>query len=189
MLPLIIEPLSSYRHSSNSARHLGLDAGLAGARGAAQGRPVSAQTPILSVHGVGKRFGAFVALNDVTVAFPAGQLTAIIGPNGAGKSTFFNLNSGAFAPSSGRVVFEGRDITGLAQHQYARMRLHHRPGRHRAQRLGPGAACRPRDRGALLRGLRTPWLMGWLQRLQQRQLHQGIGALRPTAGDALLGPP
>ncbi len=81
---------------------------------------MSAQTPILSVHGVGKRFGAFVALNDVTVAFPAGQLTAIIGPNGAGKSTFFNLISGAFAPSTGQVVFEGRDITGMAQHQFAR---------------------------------------------------------------------
>ena len=80
--------------------------------------------PILAVQGLGKRFGAFVALKDVTVAFPAGQLSAIIGPNGAGKSTFFNVISGAFAPSSGRVVFEGRDITGLAkhqQHQFARI--------------------------------------------------------------------
>ena len=86
----------------------------------AQGRPVSSATPILSVHGVGKHFGAFVALKDVTVSFPAGQLTAIIGPNGAGKSTFFNLISGAFAPSSGQVIFEGRDITGMAQHLFAR---------------------------------------------------------------------
>ena len=77
--------------------------------------------PILAVQGLGKRFGAFVALKDVTVAFPAGQLTAIIGPNGAGKSTFFNLISGAFAPSSGKVLFEGRDITGLPQHQFARI--------------------------------------------------------------------
>ncbi len=77
--------------------------------------------PILSVHGVGKRFGAFVALNDVSVSFPAGQLTAIIGPNGAGKSTFFNVISGAFAPSSGRITFEGRDVTGLAQHEFARI--------------------------------------------------------------------
>ena len=76
---------------------------------------------ILSVHGIGKRFGAFVALHDVSVAFPAGELTAIIGPNGAGKSTFFNVISGAFAPSSGRVTFEGRDVTGLAQHEYARI--------------------------------------------------------------------
>ena len=77
--------------------------------------------PMLEVTGLGKRFGAFVALKNVSVAFPAGQLTAIIGPNGAGKSTFFNLISGAFAPSSGSVRFEGRDITGLAQHQFARI--------------------------------------------------------------------
>jgi len=75
---------------------------------------------ILSVHGVGKRFGAFVALKDISVSFPAGQLTAIIGPNGAGKSTFFNVISGAFPPSEGRVVFEGQDITGRAQHEFAR---------------------------------------------------------------------
>ena len=81
----------------------------------------SAAPPILSVHGLGKRFGAFVALNDVSVSFPAGQLTAIIGPNGAGKSTFFNLISGAFAPSSGRITFEGRNVTGLAQHEFARI--------------------------------------------------------------------
>ncbi len=76
--------------------------------------------PILAVEGVGKRFGAFTALNDVTVAFPAGRLTAIIGPNGAGKSTFFNVISGAFPASSGRVLFEGRDITRLPPHEYAR---------------------------------------------------------------------
>ena len=76
---------------------------------------------IMEVQGVGKRFGAFVALNDVSIAFPAGQLTAIIGPNGAGKSTFFNVISGAFAPSSGRVLFEGRDVTGLPQHAFARI--------------------------------------------------------------------
>ena len=78
-------------------------------------------SPIMEVQGVGKRFGAFVALNDVSIAFPAGQLTAIIGPNGAGKSTFFNVISGAFAPSSGRVLFEGRDVTGLPQHAFARV--------------------------------------------------------------------
>ena len=76
---------------------------------------------MLEVTGLGKRFGAFVALKHVSVAFPAGQLTAIIGPNGAGKSTFFNVISGAFPPSSGTVRFEGRDITGLAQHQFARI--------------------------------------------------------------------
>jgi branched-chain amino acid transport system ATP-binding protein len=78
-------------------------------------------SPILEVSGITQRFGKFVALNNVSVAFPAGKLTAIIGPNGAGKSTFFNVISGAFAPTAGSIRFEGRDITGTKQHQFARM--------------------------------------------------------------------
>ncbi|WP_341893653.1 ABC transporter ATP-binding protein [Variovorax sp. YR752] len=77
-------------------------------------------SPILEVEGVSMRFGKFVALNNVTTKFEAGRLSAIIGPNGAGKSTFFNVVSGAFPPSSGRLKFQGRDITGLAQHEFAR---------------------------------------------------------------------
>ncbi|WP_298828346.1 ABC transporter ATP-binding protein [uncultured Piscinibacter sp.] len=76
--------------------------------------------PILEVQGVSMRFGKFVALNNVTARFEAGRLSAIIGPNGAGKSTFFNVVSGAFPPSSGSLKFQGRDITGLAQHEFAR---------------------------------------------------------------------
>jgi branched-chain amino acid transport system ATP-binding protein len=77
--------------------------------------------PILEVDKVTQRFGKFVALNQVSVAFQPGKLTAIIGPNGAGKSTFFNVVSGAFPPTEGRVRFQGRDITGLAQHEFARI--------------------------------------------------------------------
>ena len=77
--------------------------------------------PILEASGLTQRFGKFVALNNVSVAFQPGELTAIIGPNGAGKSTFFNLLSGAFAPTDGSVRFNGRDITGLAQHEFARI--------------------------------------------------------------------
>jgi branched-chain amino acid transport system ATP-binding protein len=77
--------------------------------------------PILEVENVTKRFGNFVALNQVSVAFQPGKLTAIIGPNGAGKSTFFNVVSGLFAPTEGRIRFQGRDITGLAQHEFARI--------------------------------------------------------------------
>jgi branched-chain amino acid transport system ATP-binding protein len=78
-------------------------------------------TPILEVSGVSKRFGRFVALNNVSARFEARKLSAIIGPNGAGKSTFFNVVSGAFPPSSGTLAFNGRDITGLAQHEFARI--------------------------------------------------------------------
>ncbi len=82
---------------------------------------MSANTPILEVQGITKRFGSFVALHDVSTQFEAGKLSAIIGPNGAGKSTFFNVVSGASLPSSGRLLFQGRDITGLPQHEFARI--------------------------------------------------------------------
>jgi branched-chain amino acid transport system ATP-binding protein len=74
---------------------------------------------ILRTDAVGKSFGKFVALKDVSASFRRGALTSIIGPNGAGKSTFFNLLSGAFPPSAGRVVYEGQDITHTPQHRFA----------------------------------------------------------------------
>lgn len=74
---------------------------------------------ILATRDVGRRFGGFLALNAVTAEFERGRLTSIIGPNGAGKSTYFNILSGALKPSAGRVVFQGRDITGLPQHRFA----------------------------------------------------------------------
>lgn len=77
-------------------------------------------TPILQVHQVSRNFGNFKALTNVSVDFSAHQLSAIIGPNGAGKSTFFNTLSGALAPSAGKILFEGQDITALKQYEYAR---------------------------------------------------------------------
>lgn len=77
--------------------------------------------PILQVENISKRFGSFQALSKVNVTFEEGKLTAIIGPNGAGKSTFFNVISGAFPPTEGRIQFEGCDITGFAQHEFARI--------------------------------------------------------------------
>jgi branched-chain amino acid transport system ATP-binding protein len=81
---------------------------------------MSADT-ILEVVGVTQRFGRFVALNNVSASFQARKLSAIIGPNGAGKSTFFNVVSGAFTPTAGTLKFQGRDITGLPQHEFARI--------------------------------------------------------------------
>ena len=77
--------------------------------------------PILEVREASRFFGKFQALNKVSVSFAPGELTAIIGPNGAGKSTFFNVISGGVPPSTGQVLFEGRDITGLAPHDFARI--------------------------------------------------------------------
>jgi branched-chain amino acid transport system ATP-binding protein len=76
---------------------------------------------ILRTEKVGRTFGKFVALKDVSAEFRRGALTSIIGPNGAGKSTYFNLLSGSLPPSSGKVSFEGKDVTGLAQHRFAHL--------------------------------------------------------------------
>jgi branched-chain amino acid transport system ATP-binding protein len=72
---------------------------------------------VLEVRNVSKRFGSLVAVRDVSLALEEGELRAIIGPNGAGKTTFFNLISGLFAPSSGTIVFNGRDITAMPAHR------------------------------------------------------------------------
>jgi len=74
---------------------------------------------IIRTEAVSRRFGGFTALNKVSVAFERGRLTSIIGPNGAGKSTYFNVLSGAFAPSDGRVVFDGEELSGKKQHEFA----------------------------------------------------------------------
>jgi len=68
---------------------------------------------LLQVKNVSKYFGSLVAVNDISMTVEPGELRAIIGPNGAGKTTFFNLITGFFTPSAGRIVFDGRDVTDL----------------------------------------------------------------------------
>jgi branched-chain amino acid transport system ATP-binding protein len=74
---------------------------------------------LLSVQAVTRHFGGVRAVSDVSFEVPRGVIKSIIGPNGAGKSTLFNLIAGDFPPQQGRVVFEGRTITGLAQYKIA----------------------------------------------------------------------
>lgn len=76
---------------------------------------------IICTEAVTRRFGGFTALKNVSVDFERGKLTSIIGPNGAGKSTYFNVLSGAFPPSEGRIVFDGHDLTGRKQHEFAHL--------------------------------------------------------------------
>lgn len=66
---------------------------------------------LLQAQSVTRRFGGLVANNDVSIEIRRGELLGLIGPNGAGKSTLFNLIAGSFPPSSGSILFEGRDIT------------------------------------------------------------------------------
>lgn len=68
---------------------------------------------LLQTHGLTVRFGGHVAVDAVSCAFRAGELTAIVGPNGAGKTTFFNLVSGQIPASAGRVDLLGEDVTRL----------------------------------------------------------------------------
>jgi len=70
--------------------------------------------PVLQAIGLTKRFGGVVANQDIDFTVRAGELRGIIGPNGAGKSTFFKMLTCEIAPTSGRIVFEGRDITGMS---------------------------------------------------------------------------
>jgi branched-chain amino acid transport system ATP-binding protein len=75
---------------------------------------------LLEVSNLVKQFGGLTAVNNLTFTIERGQLVSIIGPNGAGKSTVFNLLTGAYQPTSGKVVFDGSDITGCKPFQSAR---------------------------------------------------------------------
>jgi branched-chain amino acid transport system ATP-binding protein len=70
-------------------------------------------TPLLETRGLGRAFGALPAVAGVDLAVEPGELRAVIGPNGAGKTTLFHLISGLLAPTSGRVLFRGDDVTAL----------------------------------------------------------------------------
>ena len=69
----------------------------------------------LEIRNLTKAFGGVHAIEDVSMTFPSGSLSAVIGPNGAGKSTFFNLISGAFPPDSGQVLLDGEDVIRLSR--------------------------------------------------------------------------
>jgi branched-chain amino acid transport system ATP-binding protein len=75
----------------------------------------------LRAEDVTKVFGALAAVNRVTLAVETGTLHSVIGPNGAGKTTLFNLLTGQVQPTSGRILFDGRDITGTPPHGIAHL--------------------------------------------------------------------
>ena len=82
-------------------------------------------TALLELDRVSKRFGGLLAVHNLSFAMREGEILGLIGPNGAGKSTLFNLINGVFTPNSGRIVFNGADITGgrpfmVARHGIAR---------------------------------------------------------------------
>ena len=68
--------------------------------------------PVLETRGLGRSFGGLRAVSDVSFSVPEGQVLGVIGPNGSGKSTFINLVTGHIKPTQGRVLIDGRDLTG-----------------------------------------------------------------------------
>jgi len=80
-------------------------------------------SPVLQTHGLVRRFGGFVATDNVDLSIAPGARHALIGPNGAGKTTLINLLTGYLEPSEGRVELMGRDVTCMPQHERARLGL------------------------------------------------------------------
>ena len=76
---------------------------------------------VLEARALSKHFGGTAALKDVSFSAAGGEIVGLIGPNGAGKTTLLNLLSGVLRPTSGRVLFKGRDLAGLKAHAVARM--------------------------------------------------------------------
>jgi branched-chain amino acid transport system ATP-binding protein len=72
---------------------------------------------LLRVEGVSRSFGSVVAVREVTMTVQPGELRAVIGPNGAGKTTFFNMISGFFPPTKGKIFFADHEITSMPSHR------------------------------------------------------------------------
>ena len=103
--------------------------------------------PVLEARGLTKSFGGLVANRDIDFAVEQGELRGIIGPNGAGKSTFFKMLTCELPPTAGRIIFHGRDITGMD----VAARLPARPDQELSGQpalFPPDAARERRDRGA-----------------------------------------
>ncbi len=78
-------------------------------------------TYLLELRGVSVSFDGFLALNDLNLQLAPGELRAVIGPNGAGKTTFLDVITGKVRPTKGEVLFHGRSLVGIPEHQIARL--------------------------------------------------------------------
>jgi branched-chain amino acid transport system ATP-binding protein len=77
--------------------------------------------PALRLAGLTRRFGGVIAVDNVTLSIPQGEIVGLVGPNGAGKTTLVNLVTGFVPKTAGQVVFEGKDVTHQPPHEIARM--------------------------------------------------------------------
>ena len=139
---------------------------------------------VLQLDGVSIAFGGLRAVQDVSLTLPAGTLGALIGPNGAGKTTLFALMSGFLKPDTGRVVFDGRDITGRAPHWNARDGL-----TRTFQIVQPFAAQTVRDNIAVGAHLHVPQRAAALAEAERVAARVGLGTLldKPAAELTVAG--
>jgi branched-chain amino acid transport system ATP-binding protein len=125
-------------------------------------------TPLLVVDRVTKRFGGLVAVSEASLAVSAGTITGLIGPNGAGKTTLFAVVSGFEMPTSGRIAFEGRDVTAIPTHRRAALGI-----ARTFQIVQPFAGLSVRDNIAVGAFLRTP--QGDLARGRAADVARSVG--------------
>jgi branched-chain amino acid transport system ATP-binding protein len=147
---------------------------------------------ILEASGVSKAFGGLVAVGGVDFSIPTRSIVSIIGPNGAGKTTFFNMLTGLYKPTAGRIVFEGRDITrqrpdkitalGVAR-TFQNIRLFATMNALENVLVGQHARMRAGLIGSILR---PPWVIGEERRVRERgrELLEYVG-LQSDAMDEL----
>ncbi|MBL7496464.1 ABC transporter ATP-binding protein [Frankia sp. CNm7] len=107
---------------------------------------------LLETDSIAVRFGGNVALDDVSISVAAGRVTGLIGPNGAGKTTLFNIVTGLLAPTRGRVLVDGADITRLPPYKRA-----HRGLARTFQRLEPFVSLSVRDNVRVAGQIRDTW--------------------------------
>ena len=132
----------------------------------------------LEVHGITAGYGPITVLRDVTMQVASGEVLGVLGRNGMGKSTLIRCLSGLIRPNSGRIVFDGRDITALAAHERARLGMTTVVQGHgmfpkltvrESLEMGRIASGRPRRS-------RVDEVLDYFPRLRER-LHQSAGTL------------
>jgi branched-chain amino acid transport system ATP-binding protein len=143
---------------------------------------------LLEVDNVVRAFGSLVAVNGVSLKVEPGDLRAVIGPNGAGKTTFFNLISGFFPPSSGRIRFRDRDITAVPAHKRVQLGM---ARTFQITEIFPELTVRENVRVPVevAAGLR---LVPWLSRRRDAEISARVAALLEQGGlagkaDQLVG--
>lgn len=130
---------------------------------------VTDTTPILEVRNLVKDFGGLRAVNQCTFQVMPGAITGLIGPNGAGKTTLFNLVSGAIAPTSGQIIFDGQRIDGMRMHQtfaLGLMRTFQIPREMKRMTVLENLMLVPAPQ--LGERIWAPWFMPWRVKRQER---------------------